>query len=177
MFVEKLTKKDLKELFNKLICKKYNYAKVEEIDDDFLKNNGLEKDKEYSQMPECFKNIKDVKNGKYFYGYSLDNIQQKDGFLLASFSGLFFDDVSWVNGYFLGDGSYALLINDFNFKSFPYSLLDDNTQWQKYMYSKFGEEYLSALKSYLENNKNEKINNEIKDQNEQIKKIINEITK
>lgn len=41
MFVEKLTKQDLKDLFKKLICKKYDYAQVEEIDKDFLRNNGL----------------------------------------------------------------------------------------------------------------------------------------
>lgn len=164
-------------MFNKLICKKYGYAKVEEINDDFLKTNGLEKDKEYSQMPVCFKNINDSKNGKYFFGYSLENIKQKDGLLLVHFNGLHFDDVSWVNGYYLGDRNYALLINDFNFFSLPYNLIENNTQWQKYMYSKFGEEYLSALKLYLENNKTEKINKEIKTQNEQIKTIINEIIK
>lgn len=105
--------------------------------------------------------------------------KELDNNLIITFNTINFQSCGWVNDYFLDEIPFALIINDFSFDSLPFHLIGGNKslEWFQYMYSKFGEEYLTALKTHLENEKNkelEKINKTIEDKN---KEIINELTK
>lgn len=177
MFVEKLTKEDLKELFAKLVCKKYDCQIAQEIDENFIKDLGLEANKVYGQIPNCLKKYMDPKNGGKFFGYSLKSIQRKNDNMVVLFDKISFEAPNQINGYFLDETSFALIIDDFSFSSLPRNLIDDKMEWYRFMCSKFGKVYLSALDSYLYNEKNKKIEKANQKLEENNKKIISELTK
>lgn len=179
MFVERLTNKDLNELCEKLIFPKYDYAMVKEIDEDFLKNNGLKENQVYEQIPECFKNIKETDSGKLFLGYIIKNIKLKNTELEMEIKKISFTYFSWTDGYWLDDMSSYLTINDFRTCSiFPPSIngMVSQKDWYKFMYSKFGEEYLTALKSYIKNENDKKIKELRKKMDNNIQ-MLDEITR
>lgn len=179
MFIERLTNKDLKELCKKLIFPKYDYAMVKEIYEYFLKNNGLKENQTYEQIPECFKNIKEPDSGKLFLGYIIKDIKRKNDELQMKIEKISFEYFGWVNGYWLDVMPVCLTINDFcSCQIFPPSVnsMVSQKDWYKFMYSKFGEEYLIALKSYLKNENDKKIkeSSEKMDSNMQ---MLDEITR
>jgi len=178
MFVEKLNKKDLNEFLKSNVFK--SYAKVEEIKENFLKENDLMLVKNYTVIPDIFKNIECDESNQIFCGLRLLDMEKIDECMLIEYETIKFTFASWVKAYVLDNLPLVLKVNDFKFEIFPYShdlnSLNKDLLWQQFMYSKFGEEYLTALKMHLENEKAkklEKVNKEIEEENNKtIKEII-----
>lgn len=178
MFIERLTKKDLFDFLKKNVFK--SYAKVEKIKENFLKENGLTLTKNYTVIPDIFKNIECTECNQIFCGLRLLDMGKIDEYTSIEFETIKFTYASWTNAYVLDNLPLVLKANDFKFEIFPYSYdlnsLNKDLIWQRFMYSKFGEEYITAFKKYLieERVKElEKLSQKIEEkQNKNIEEII-----
>lgn len=177
MFIEKLTKNELNEYFEKNIFS--GFAKVEEINKKFLKQNKLKVEKQYTEIPEVFKDIQTDESNKIFCGYRLKDIKTKDGDLYLSYDIVKFTYASWIGAYTLDEISTVIILNDFSIDCLPFRFdldaVNKNANWCKYLHSKFGEEYLTVYKAHLEELKNQELNKLILEIDFKNKKRIDEL--
>lgn len=177
MFVEKLTEKDLKKYFKKMAKK--DYSKVEEINSNFLKENNLNTETSFIHIPKVFSNIENIhKQNNIFCGFYLNEIKDNKNCICAVFNVVKFYYCSWTSSYILDETNVVMNVNDFAIDFIPmYYSLKNNLDWQKYLYKKFGEEYLDTLKQHLQKQAEEELNNKREHLEYKNKKHIDEIIK
>lgn len=178
MFVEKLTKKDFSEFLKNNAFTSYSIAK--EIEQNFIEKNNLKLNYPYEKIPEIFKNIKSDFNRHIFSGFKFNYITKNNESLIVNYEIYQFTYASWVGAYILDNLPLVMNVSDFTFQCLPFTYdIDINKDiiWYQFMYSKFGEEYLTALKGHLESKKNNKIKKISEECDKENKEIIEEVIK